>query len=212
MDKNTAMVRAVVDAAKSKPPEFLRSEVRYLALVSNDICSLDEAHELLGLCKNLVGFSALYKFTALALLPILTGIRVAQLGICLGELFRGSKFDLAYPSFETITHLNIFDGVDTKGIERLCPQLAMLPALTHLALDRRWPRDVLMEVLDMCPRLMLLSIFERDEKAEYRSARVPFVYDARFVIVLYPNFYDCWNDWENGTNGLSDVGPGRSVL
>ncbi|KAJ7913585.1 hypothetical protein B0H13DRAFT_2004389 [Mycena leptocephala] len=186
------MVRVLLNARKSKPPEFFHA-VRHVALLPAGDCSVDDVLQLLRLCTKVTDFGSTQSFTTPALLRILAEMRVQRMALSLNNLFDGS-IDLTHPSFGSVTHLDIFDDDD---ITLICAQIPTLPALTHLSLDRKTPRDIILTVLANCPRLELLLVLWQFPNL-YKPARFPHVYDVRFVIGQYNTYWDDWNDAAKG--------------
>jgi hypothetical protein len=133
-------------------------------------------------------------------LPLLAKMQLQQLSVSLHELFGGSV-DLSHSIFGTITHLQIFDVLN-EGAMEIYVQLPALPALAHLWANFRLPWDSLMTLLVKYPRLkLLLLLYPLYRKRLYELARIPQVYDLRFVIGMKDNH---WDDWVAGAKGLPD--------
>ncbi|KAJ7446006.1 hypothetical protein B0H11DRAFT_2290741 [Mycena galericulata] len=143
----------VLHALRFKPPQFLDKNVQHLLL---DSVTDDAVEEILSAC---------------------TRIRSLKLAIDLDSLFGGTDLvDFSLPLFTTITHLDMF-GVLSEFIGPW-PNLALLPALTHLAILARTPFDVKIQVLRNCPRVeVLVSMHTRPESVE----ELTFAEDARFA-------------------------------
>lgn len=194
--KNRKIALGLVSS--TKPPEFFHNVVRHLTLESPTSCSLDEAVTLIRLCKGVVNFGCitLLSFADSPLLPILAEIRVERLAISLPFLF-GGRVDLTHPLFHSITHLDIFPN---SGVAPELTLLATLPALTHFSSHFDTPRGTLMVVLEECPRLQLLLVqWPSTMKSLYESARIPRVYDVRFVVRMYQDY---WGDWAPDAKGV----------
>ncbi|KAJ7664498.1 hypothetical protein DFH06DRAFT_324443 [Mycena polygramma] len=138
-------------------------------------------------------------------------MRIQRLSAHLTTLFGGSgAVDLDHALFRAVTHLDLFD-VDTRA---LLPNVGTLPALTHLCVGSHVPRVTALQVLVDCPRLALLLMQwhvsdAEEDSADYESAvaaytvaRVPCVYDVRFVIGRFAAF---WDDWATGARGGYDA-------
>ncbi|KAJ7807332.1 hypothetical protein B0H13DRAFT_1929102 [Mycena leptocephala] len=194
-DHDRTMVRAVLKAVETKPPEFFHA-VRHLVLIHAPDYSVDDGQQLLRLCSGVINFGSTIQYTNPTLLGILAEMRVRRLSLTLKCLFAGS-IDLTHRSFGSITHLDIFDE-DIITITLICAQIPTLPALTHLSLDRETPRDIILTVLAKCPRLELLLVLWQFSNP-YKLARFPFVYDVRFVIGQYNDY---WDDWKDDVKGL----------
>jgi hypothetical protein len=192
------MVRALQKATKSKPPEFFHDAVHHLVIESSYNCPFGE---LLALCTGVINFGSNQQFTNPALLPILATMRVRRLSLNLNALFGPETIDLKHSLFQSVTHLDMFR---VERVAEVLPDLPALPALTHLCLDSDLTRDIILPVLEICPRLVLLLVMWASyafEKSLYAAARVPCVYDVRFVIGMYKHY---WQDWEAGARGLPD--------
>ncbi|KAF7336237.1 hypothetical protein MVEN_02171600 [Mycena venus] len=197
--ENSPMVRALLDAMESKPPEFFHNSVRHLALELDWDCSEDEGRQLLALCKGVSNFGSSYGFTDPVLLPFLAEMRIQRLSLTLSELFGPGSIDLTHSLFRSVTHLDMFG---LEGVVEVFPDVPLLPVLTHLCLDSNIQREILLNLLAELPRLKLLLVqWQPEEKDLYELARTPRAYDVRFVIGLC---YDYWADWEAGARGLSD--------
>ncbi|KAJ7915212.1 hypothetical protein B0H13DRAFT_2000737 [Mycena leptocephala] len=199
-ERHPEMVRAVLSAMRSKPPDFFRTAVRHLALTSTRGTTVYERRQLLRLSAGVINFGCARRFVDSSDLPLLAEMQLQQLSVSLHELFGGSV-DLSHSIFGTITHLQIFDALNESAME-IYAQLPALPALTHLRANFRLPWDILMTLLVKCPRLkLLLLLYPPYERRLYESLRIPQVYDLRFVIGMNDNY---WDDWVAGAKGLPD--------
>ncbi|KAJ7150685.1 hypothetical protein C8R46DRAFT_1229616 [Mycena filopes] len=129
-------------------------------------------------------------------------MQVRHLTLCVRGLFAGSPVDLTHRAFSAVTHLEMFDDVQLGHILDLLTQIPVLPVLTHLSLKPDVPRDDILTVLAQCPRLHILLVcwFFLDD--EYATARLPHVYDVRFVIGTWDLEY--WTEREAGARGEPD--------
>ncbi|KAK7050745.1 tyrosinase central domain-containing protein [Favolaschia claudopus] len=183
----------------SKRPDHPYGQVRHLALESIHNCSVDEGGLILELCTNLVDLGLNSWFTDPALLPVLGTLQLRRLAVNLRVLFGQSPIDLRHPLFHSVTHLDIFR---VEGVADILPKLSVLPSLTHLALDSDLPREKILGVLPGCEDLKVLLVqWRRFEKEGFATAKVPCVYDVRFVIAIYSDY---WAEWENGARGRED--------
>ncbi|KAJ7446001.1 hypothetical protein B0H11DRAFT_395026 [Mycena galericulata] len=130
------------------------------------------------------------------ILSVSTGIR-SLLAIHLESLFgRTDLVDFSLPLFTTVTHLDLFDSEFTGPWQKI----ALLPALTHLALLEDTPLDVKIQILRNCPRVEVLVNMHIHPSSFEESQ---FVEDVRFVsMVLSTSDYK--TDWESGANGGID--------
>lgn len=151
---------------------------------------------MLQRCRKVIDFSSNLWFTNPSLLPILAEMHLERLSVNLKALFGNLPIDLNHPLFRSVTHLDMFR---IEGVAEVLVELPTLPALTHLALDSELSRDIALSVLRDCPRLeLLLAQWQLFEKRDYMAARTPHVYDIRFVIGLYGDY---WAVWEAGARG-----------
>ncbi|KAJ7446335.1 hypothetical protein FB451DRAFT_1567870 [Mycena latifolia] len=196
---------ALLRATQKKPPSFFRA-VRRLLLDSGD-WDPEQTRNILKLCTGVVDFSVIGDISLdPTFLPILAAIPLRRLCAELYPLFTGyDSIDFTHPMFASLTHL---DALDCP--HRICPQVPLLPALTHLGLDRKASWDTIETVLAKCSRLELLIVSfpeERESSPEEResSAREwagnPPINDVRFVVGLYGNYVA---EWEAGGEGFSD--------
>ncbi|KAJ6550187.1 hypothetical protein B0H19DRAFT_187085 [Mycena capillaripes] len=197
-ERSTDMLNAFRSAISSKPPEFFYA-VRHLALEMAGILSRDEAIALLRLCRRVTNFSSSRYFTDSSLIPVLAEMRIQRLSSVLKQLFGTASINLAHPLFRSVTHLHMF-GVDC--VAEILADVPTLPALTHLCLYYELWREIVLPILAECPRLQLLLVqWPAFDKLFYEAARIPYVYDVRFVIGMY---VDYWEEWEVGARGLPD--------
>jgi hypothetical protein len=182
------------------PSEFFHRALHHLALSSTNYCSFDDAQMLLKRCKGVVDFASMNNFVDPTLLPVLAERCVRRLALCLHDLFGESiNIDLSRLLFVSITHLDLFDTIE-DNLTQTCTQIPLLPVLTHLSLDCKVPREVILTVLKECPQLeLLLVLWLSFEEHAYKLVQVPHVYDVRFVIALCE---DHWGEWEAGAKGL----------
>ncbi|KAJ7153888.1 hypothetical protein C8R43DRAFT_443025 [Mycena crocata] len=193
-------------AATWRPPGFLAAAVRHLFLDAHCPWSLTEARDFLKLCPNVMNLAMTGSFSDPSLLPILAGMRLQRLSVCLDHLFGTvERIDLKHPVLSSLTHLDIFDGVP-PGVELLFAHIPMLPTLTHLSCDSdvlRSGDDIVETLLTNSPHLELVIIlWPAWQMDEYNAERNPHVYDVRFVIGVY---HDYWDDWEAGARGGSNI-------
>ncbi|KAJ7739340.1 hypothetical protein B0H16DRAFT_1568637 [Mycena metata] len=186
--------QGILNIASSRSPQFLHDRIRHLALRSGANCTPEEAMQVLAVCTGTVNLAVLGDFTSPTLLPVLDQMRVQRLSILLRRLFGGGPVDLAHQGFRHITHLDLYDIID----ERICEQLGNLPNLTHLSLDCEVRRDIILGAIPYCRRLQLLLVLWSSFSSDYERARIPGVYDIRFVVGTYEDY---WDEWENDARG-----------
>ncbi|KAJ7807456.1 hypothetical protein B0H13DRAFT_2153713 [Mycena leptocephala] len=186
----------------TRSPEFFHKAVRHLGL---KYISREEARRILRLCKGIVDLALEQSLVDPDLIPILAEMRVQWLAVSLTSLFGEAHVpDLKHSLFASITHLDVFDN-DAETVGKVCAQIPTLPALTHLSVHFGTPRPVLMRVLKQSPRLeLLLIMWSAFYVNPYQAARIPHVYDVRFVIGQYSDYWaKCyWAHWEACAKGL----------
>ncbi|KAJ7883856.1 hypothetical protein B0H14DRAFT_3746103 [Mycena olivaceomarginata] len=190
----------IIEAIKAKPPSFFHNAVRHLFLDGSDEWSMEEARQLLKLCKGAVTFAVVGRFSNPTLLPILAEMQIQRMSVVLAPLFGGRQFiDLRNQSFASITHLAIFDLSETVET-KISPLIPTLPALTHFSLYSDLETPVIQKLLVECPRLQVLLILwpYSYKVAAAKWAKNSPVRDARFVVALFTEY---WDDWENGARG-----------
>ncbi|KAJ7444647.1 hypothetical protein B0H11DRAFT_2249922 [Mycena galericulata] len=132
-------------------------------------------------------------------LSAVLSLRPQKLGMDLYSLFGDTDLvDFSLPLFTTITHLDLFDII--SELVEPWSNLALLPALTHLALLAITPLDVKIQVLHNCPHVeVLVSMHTRPESFE----ELAFAEDVRFVSMSLSN-KQYKLDWNSGANGGMD--------
>ncbi|KAJ7444653.1 hypothetical protein B0H11DRAFT_1880658 [Mycena galericulata] len=184
----------VLHVLRFKPPQFLDKNVQHLLL---DSVTDDAVEEILSACTRVRSLVLLP--SSPSVLSAVLRLRPQKLAIDLDSLFGGTDLvDFSLPLFTTITHLDMFDVL--SEFIGPWPNLALLPALTHLAILARTPFDVKIQVLRNCPRVeVLVSMHTRPESVE----ELTFAEDARFVSMILPTS-DYKTDWDSGANGGID--------
>ncbi|KAF7377551.1 hypothetical protein MSAN_00177400 [Mycena sanguinolenta] len=117
-------------------------------------------------------------------------------------LFDLSVIDFNLPAFRSVTHMDVYDDVDSDAPSTalLCAGLSALPALTHLCLNRGVDGQILQNLLHGCPHLQILVNMWGDRIDAIAAAGVE---DIRYVVVVC-DALDYWFDWEVGARGGTD--------
>ncbi|KAJ7446009.1 hypothetical protein B0H11DRAFT_2249187 [Mycena galericulata] len=183
----------ILHTLRSKPAQFFDDNVQHLLVEG---VTDDEVEEILSACTRirslvLIGVRPSDLSSVLRLRP-------KKLAIQLDALFgRTDLVDFSRPLFTTITHLDLF-----AGFIRPWPDLALLPALTHLALLEHTPLDVQIQVLRNCPHVeVFISMYSQVRTASVEES--PFIEDVRFVSMVLSDS-DYRTDWRSGANGGID--------
>ncbi|KAJ7213615.1 hypothetical protein GGX14DRAFT_619235 [Mycena pura] len=204
---NSRRASTFLKAIKIKGPAFADA-VRHLRFDphASAILLVDDAANVLKLCKGVTNFATLGRFTNPTLLPVLATMHIQRLVVRLSDLFGGRHaIDLAHPLFMTITHLDILEPLlDSDVALDICPALPALPALTHLCLGTMTSSTTLWTTLDMlladCARLQLLAVLwpKHTASSDVMLASTP-LRDVRLVMGLDRNISV---DWAAGATGL----------
>ncbi|KAJ7446017.1 hypothetical protein B0H11DRAFT_2249198 [Mycena galericulata] len=185
----------ILHAFRLKPTQFFDNNVQHLFV---DSVTDDEVEEILSACTGIRSF-VLFGSSP-SLLPTVLRLRPQKLAIQLDTLFgRIDLVDFTLPLFTTITHLDLYD-IPSEFI-RPWPNLALLPALTHVALLADTPLDVKKQVLRNCSRVEVLVNMHIHSTTSFEWS--PFVEDVRFVSIILKTT-DYKTDWESGANGGID--------
>ncbi|KAJ7036785.1 hypothetical protein C8F04DRAFT_465493 [Mycena alexandri] len=194
--------RELLPALLTKSPEFVQTAVRHLGLLDSWTGhSMEQLLNLLSLCTGVIGFAFAGFYKATAFLPMLSQMRLRHLSLSLDAF--DDSFDLTHAIFASVTHLTLFN----MDHERITEAIKHIPKLrlTHVSLIINIPRDSVMAVLSKCPRLELFLILWPKQAAGvnvYGLAGLPYVYDVRFVIGCYSDY---WGDWEAGAKGYPNL-------
>ncbi|KAJ7446002.1 hypothetical protein B0H11DRAFT_395049 [Mycena galericulata] len=184
----------VLRMLRSKPTQFFGDNVHCLL---GDGVPAAELEEILSVCT---GIRSLVLFgTSPSSLSAVLSLRPQKLGMDLYSLFGDTDLvDFSLPLFTTITHLDLFDII--SELVEPWSNLALLPALTHLALLAITPLDVKIQLLHNCPHVeVLVSMHTRSESFE----ELAFAEDVRFVSMSLSN-KQYKLDWNSGANGGMD--------
>ena len=158
--------RTSLDPEGSKAPEFFATHVKIFALTS--ISVNDKIAAALKLCRGiqtLLVWSHISNRNLQDIVnssePWLTPSRLAVFG----EMFPEGRYQLHYPTFHQVTHLDIvcFQEADWKE----GASLSQLKHLTHFSLDNRYrPKNlvkIVREVLGLCASKLSILIIWLDE-------------------------------------------------
>ncbi|KAJ7077646.1 hypothetical protein B0H15DRAFT_954937 [Mycena belliarum] len=198
-----SMAAALLSAARSAPPGGSLRGVRHLLCAESESWTLEDAKDVLKHCAELTDLSLITSSIPLdaTILPVLEGLRIHRLAAHLAEMFSGThSIDLSHPAFSSITHLDIGDEVD----DRLCSQIALMPALTHLMQNGKVPWVSMLMVFGQCQLLQVIIVnyqYLAKDAAIMWATQCP-KHDARLVVAFYYNYED---DWELGARDLPDI-------
>ncbi|KAJ7732078.1 hypothetical protein DFH07DRAFT_1065630 [Mycena maculata] len=198
-----SLLRNVIQS-KSKSPSFLHDHVRQLFidhLLPN--LDVDELNEILEACSG-IRFLVLFQASAPSILPALGAMKPRRFCIFLAALFKGiPSMDLAHAAFSCVTHLEIFETVET--LLRNLPSftwstLSLLPVLTHLGVYKLDSLAVSTEILASCTQLaVLVAIYNTPSDFNELLS----IDERRFVAILLSDD-DYEKDWLTGTRGGLD--------
>ncbi|KAJ7195759.1 hypothetical protein GGX14DRAFT_376659 [Mycena pura] len=204
--KSRRRAAAFLKATKTKPPAFFAASVRALCFDNYCDWSVDEARNVLKLCRGVTNFAATDRFYTPAMLPVLATMRIQRLDVCLAALFGSFEAThFTHPLFSRITHLTMGERLSSVE-EHIYANLRTLPALTHLCLHSVVsPTTCTLELLlTDCVRLELLVVLWEQlsiVSATRMAANTP-LRDVRLVVGVYSH---CWVDWNTGAAGLPNL-------
>ncbi|KAJ7053607.1 hypothetical protein C8F01DRAFT_1166844, partial [Mycena amicta] len=193
----------------SKSPRFQAQAVRYLVLGADFPAITEWDHKRLRLCSGVTRLAIAGDGVQSDVLPILSSMPLQRLACYFEDLFGQStiiNLDLnptiiaANPIFRSLTHLDLFDHVQI-GTDPILDVLALLPALTHLAIPQFRPIEMHLgaatKLLESCPKLVILvALMGRDNALEMHD--VPeHISDSRFVLCNYRHWADAVVDPPN---------------
>ncbi|KAJ6598110.1 hypothetical protein DFH09DRAFT_1303926 [Mycena vulgaris] len=181
--------------SNSKPTGFFHDRVRNLFIGA----ALNEAglQEVLAACSGVQSL-VLIDDVGPSALPSLGAMQPRRLHVHLTHLFGNiAAIDPSHLMFAALTHLDLFDD----NIAALpWHNLALLPALTHLALFQIRSTALAVRVLAACTRLeVLIDMQSTPPAAEHLLC----VDDVRFVYLVVADT-DYASDWVVGTKGGLD--------
>ncbi|KAF7377298.1 hypothetical protein MSAN_00150200 [Mycena sanguinolenta] len=180
--------------SNSKPASFFRDRVRHLFVEGLSDEVLDE---ILSACSEV---QSLVLFQTVGHVPSLGATRPRRLSLYLHDLSEdGDSPRLSRPIFAFVTHLDLFDFVHNNA-DKFVAELALLPALTHLALWQNSMRSPeLTDLLARCSRLKALIQMHGSMPLDPAQS----VDDVRFVAMIVSDD-DYPNEWAIGTEGGVD--------
>ncbi|KAJ7675609.1 hypothetical protein DFH06DRAFT_1434754 [Mycena polygramma] len=196
-NEHPGVLPALLTTIKAKPVDFFHRTVRHLYL---SCYSLDEGEAVLRASTGVVDLTVMVRFADdTDYLPLLARMPVQRLCARI-EMLDHICPDVTQPAFASLTHLDVLDDL-IDSMVKVCDQIPLLPALTHVAIDRKVPWDRVQDVLTRCLYLQLfVSLWAERRRDMYEAAKVPCLLDVRFVIGLYnPDTYA--TDWEGAPYG-----------
>lgn len=215
MPNSSKKLEVLRHAIQAKSASFFETSVRHIFLMGTEL-SNEEAHALLRLCPRIVSLAIPTPFAKPALLPILQGMtRVRKWSGNLEALFGTyAALDLGHAFFRALTHVDIYDDdIENEEMEKLCPGIAALPALTHLCLSQNVSAVVLQRLLEQCMHLQVLVNLWEDayEDRAREIASSPPVADPRYMVSVYVS-HEYLSDWEVGVHGGIDFWAAADVF
>ncbi|KAJ7052099.1 hypothetical protein C8F01DRAFT_1262317 [Mycena amicta] len=126
-----------LNAASTKPPEFLARAVRCLVLYARH--DYNAAHGILSLCTGVTGLAVAPGPFVQKLLPVLSTMPIQQFAGYLSQITDVTKESppeaiAADPLLRCLTRLDLFDSLSLPSGLAIMRILPSLPSLTHLAI------------------------------------------------------------------------------
>jgi hypothetical protein len=181
---------------QSKPPSFFHNSIRHLLL-----CDIQVKHTefLLNNCHRVEN---LFIFSSQSELPnslsAMGSLPLKRLYCHLTQLFgSAAQIDFTHRMFSQITHLQLFDYVDSVDI---WPGLALIPHLTHIAFLNIFPRlgphfiPLSLRLLNTCTSLRVLVLIEAAPGTPPDVHLQQLAEDGRFVCIraILMGFEENW--------------------
>ncbi|KAJ7052121.1 hypothetical protein C8F01DRAFT_1066552 [Mycena amicta] len=187
---------AQLNAASTKPPEFLARAVRCVVLHADP--TYNGGIETLCLCSGVTAMAIAGRNSAQKLLPTIAVMPIQRIAGFLSHLMRLTDASrpeeiAAHPVLRCLTHLDLFETISGT----LMALLPCLPRLTHLAFYYRQPLERMSEqvehILKNCRTLHILAVlcYDRsnptdDSAAQAAMGEVPeSLRDPRLVLCPY---------------------------
>ncbi|KAJ7052059.1 hypothetical protein C8F01DRAFT_1172895, partial [Mycena amicta] len=196
-------------AVWSENPRFQAQAVRYLVLGADFPATTEWDYERLRLCSRVTRLAIAGDGVQSDVLPILSVMPLQRLACYFEDLFGQDTFtDLdinptiiaADPIFRSLTHLDLFDHVQL-GTEPILDVIALLPALTHLAIPYFRPIEMNLgaatKLLESCPKLVILVALMGSDVAVEMHDVPEHISDPRFVLCNYRHWADAVVDPPN---------------
>ncbi|KAF8175660.1 hypothetical protein K438DRAFT_1979556 [Mycena galopus ATCC 62051] len=187
----------LLSAVEAKPTDFLKRSVRHVSIYDPS----GPYENLLAKCSGTINL-VLDDDLDLNVLPFVANMCLQRLSLSVGSPF--SHSDL--PFFASVTHLDFFHGSIHGGPLQWenWAGLVSLPVLTHLALSPTIATDILAQVMEGCPRLVMAVVpaYAWDRAAAISFARDLTLTDPRVVVMVVGT--DPEVDWKLGAWGGDD--------
>ncbi|KAJ7052100.1 hypothetical protein C8F01DRAFT_1376441 [Mycena amicta] len=132
-----------LNAASTKPPEFLARTVRCVVLYAGPTYARDyeAADGTLSMCTGVTGLALAGGISVQHLVRVLSTMPIQRFAGYLSQIMDVTKESppeaiAAQPLLRCLTRLNLFDSVDTRNGLAILRVLPSLPFLTHLVVQR----------------------------------------------------------------------------
>ena len=172
---------------------------------------VEEIAQILTACPNVHDLALwIIRGNGAHLLPILARLPLRRLSFDPSSFFCSSAeapdciVPLTQAPFDALTHLEV---INVSGGWNLWHELALLPRLTHLALEGSQIEEALIErALAECAALEVLVLPYADDlhAAGDELQMAEMQKDPRVVVLLYSNTGGCLDEWEIGAGGGED--------
>ncbi|KAJ7052111.1 hypothetical protein C8F01DRAFT_634025 [Mycena amicta] len=132
-----------LNAASTKPPEFLARAVRCVVLYAEPDYARDyeAAGGTLSMCTGVTGLALAGGISVQHLVPFLSAMPIQRFAGFFSQIMDVTKESpseaiAAHPLLRRLTHIDLFDSLDTRNGFAIIGILHSLPFLTHLAIAR----------------------------------------------------------------------------
>ncbi|KAJ7062454.1 hypothetical protein B0H15DRAFT_463526 [Mycena belliarum] len=187
--------------SNSKTDDFFHDRVRNLFVdFMKDGIQRNDLPDVLSMCTGVRSLVLLGVTVEPLMSTYLRNLKLQRLSFFLipGLVW----IDPLYPVFASLTHLDLFDDLSNGSVDfpSLLADLALLPALTHLALFNVDPAELEPEDIPALKKIEVLVIMELS-KPHYLSM---YSFDDPRIVVMWLNNEEYAEDWLNGTRGDPD--------
>jgi hypothetical protein len=217
VERENALIspRVFAAAIERHPAAFFHTHVRHLFLDCRAFGGLEQRNTVLAVCTGAIDVHLLNIKSdgAPSLLAGVSRMPLRHLEANLGNLFGSplqptASVDFSLQMFQRITHLAVFDNLDTTKSD-WSAGLALLPCLTHLSFQHNESHPLFAKVLAACGELRVFAVLVSSlrvggELSAPLKALKALEQDPKVVIMKDHKTHEGENDWHRGARGLGD--------